>query len=327
MNVTRTRWAAIGAAVAVAVGAGGFGVGHATTSSGPMPIFVPLDAPCRLADTRPAPDTVGPRSTGIGPGEQIELDGWGDVGQCSLPTGTSALQLNVTAVAATAQTNLRFFPAGAAVPTAASLNPSPGAAPTPNAVTVGLRSTDGRFEVFNAFGTVAVVIDVIGIYDDHVHTGDDIVDGSLRAADLGDEPGLSFTDTTTAEAVGTTNEVVAAVEIRPPSSGFVTVHASAFWWTGVADRQIYCQITDGETDIVLTDVIAIDTQASALSLASQISLHRTFPVDVSSALNVILSRPFNLVCRASSGTVNIDDIHMTATFVPTSYGPIVLDAG
>ncbi len=166
-GVVRTRWAAFGAAVAVALGAGGLGISHATTSSGERPIYLPLE-PCRIADLRTAPHTVGPRPAPLGADEVYTLDVWGAVGDCDLPTGTSGLALNVTAVGATEQTNLRLFPADVAVPDTANLNPTPGAPPTPNAVDVGLDDS-GRFSVFNKFGSVSVIIDVVGVYDDHDH--------------------------------------------------------------------------------------------------------------------------------------------------------------
>ena len=152
--------AAVGAAVAVSLGAGGTGITHATTSSGEKPVYIPLDSPCRLADNRPA---------GIGPDASVTFDGWGTVGDCTLPTGTAGLALNVTAVDATQQTNLRFYPADTAVPGTANLNPTPGAPPIPNAVNVSLASADGKFKVYNRFGNVAVIIDVMGVYDDHNH--------------------------------------------------------------------------------------------------------------------------------------------------------------
>jgi len=51
--------AAIGAAVAVTLGAGG--IGYATTTSGERSIYNAIE-PWRLADTRPAPNEVGPRA-------------------------------------------------------------------------------------------------------------------------------------------------------------------------------------------------------------------------------------------------------------------------
>ena len=158
-SLLRTRWAAIGAAIAVSLGAGGIGISHATTSSGERPIYVPID-PCRLADIRP--DTIGPDSS-------RDFDGWGTTGDCTLPTGTSGLALNVTAVGATQQTNLRFHPQGTPTPDTANLNPTPGAPPTPNAVNVSLNDANGKFTVYNRFGNVSVVIDVMGYYDHHTH--------------------------------------------------------------------------------------------------------------------------------------------------------------
>ena len=163
----RTRWAAAGAAVAVALGAGGVGLSQATSPDGAS-TYVPI-VPCRLADTR-ASSSAGPYSEPLGADGVLVYDGWGDVpGDCNLPPGTNGLQLNVTAVNATTLTNLRFYPDGAATPTASNLNPAPGQPPIPNAVTVSLNTTTGKFAVFNRFGSVDVVIDVLGYYTDHHH--------------------------------------------------------------------------------------------------------------------------------------------------------------
>jgi hypothetical protein len=182
MSSTRTRWAAIGAAVAVSLGAGGIGIGHATTDSGDGPVsaFFPIE-PCRLADNQP-----------IGADSSVTLDGWGATGACNLPTDTTGLVANVTAVNATQQTNLRFYAAGDAVPDTANLNPTPGAPPTPNSVNVPLDATNGQFQVYNRFGTVAVYIDVMGYYDDHTHDDryytKEEVDAGFVAAPAGGPP-------------------------------------------------------------------------------------------------------------------------------------------
>ncbi len=157
MSMIRTRWAAVGAAVAITLGAGGIGLVDATSPKGAS-AYVPI-TPCRLADTRP---------NTIGAGGSMTFDGWGTTGACTLPTGTTGLALNVTAVGATQQTNLRFHPTGTAVPNTANLNPTPGAPPTPNAVDVTLNA-GGQFDVYNRFGNVSVVLDVMGYYTDHDH--------------------------------------------------------------------------------------------------------------------------------------------------------------
>ena len=51
-GIARSRWAAIGAAVAVSLGTGGLLTASATVSEGERAIFVPI-TPCRLLDTRP----------------------------------------------------------------------------------------------------------------------------------------------------------------------------------------------------------------------------------------------------------------------------------
>ena len=163
----RSRWAAVGAAVAVSLGAGGLGLVHATTSTGEKPIYKPIN-PCRLADTRPAPFTVGPRTSPLGPEESYTLSGWGAVGECTLPSDTTGLALNVTALDQSAATFLTLYPTGDPRPNASNLNPTPGEPPTPNAVNVDLNAA-GQFDVFNQFGNVNVIVDVVGYYDDHNH--------------------------------------------------------------------------------------------------------------------------------------------------------------
>ena len=162
----RAHWAAIGAAVAVSLGAGGVGLLQATAPEGAA-AFVPI-TPCRLFDTRPAPHTVGSRTSPLGPDETYDISGHGAQGDCELPTQAVGLVLNVTAVDATQATFLTLFPTGEDRPTASHLNPSPGGAPAPNAVTVDL-SSGGQFSVFNRFGSVHVLGDVVGYYTDHHH--------------------------------------------------------------------------------------------------------------------------------------------------------------
>ena len=67
----RTRWAAVGAAVAITLGAGGIGLVSATSPAGAV-AYVPIE-PCRLADTRAGGDNVGPRNTPIGAAETLGI--------------------------------------------------------------------------------------------------------------------------------------------------------------------------------------------------------------------------------------------------------------
>lgn len=167
-SMMRARWAAVGAAVAVSLGAAGLSVTDALTMSGEKPILVPIE-PCRLADSRPDSESfVGPLVGPLGSNGERTYLGWGDVdGACNLPTGTAGLSLNVTITNATQATNVRLYPADAPLPLASNLNPRPGA-PVFNAVNVDLDPT-GEFKVYNANGSVDVIIDVVGYLDDHNH--------------------------------------------------------------------------------------------------------------------------------------------------------------
>jgi hypothetical protein len=162
----RTRWAAIGAAVAVSLGAGGIGISHAAIGSGQRAVFVAI-APCRLVDTRGA---VGPRTAPLGPGEVFGLQVTGSTGECvNIPADAAAAALNVTAIRPTASSFLTVYPADAAsVPLASNLNWAAGDPPTPNKVDVRL-GTGGAVKLFNSVGNVHVAVDLVGYYIDHNH--------------------------------------------------------------------------------------------------------------------------------------------------------------
>jgi hypothetical protein len=156
----RSRWAAIGAAVAVTFGGGGLIAVQAASSAPSSLITI---APCRLVDTRPAPDTVGTRATPLGNAETVTFAVHGTNGQCTIPATATGISANVTTVAPSSAGFLTLFPAGGTRPTASNLNFVAGQAPTPNAVTVGLGN--GAVSVYNHAGTVDVIIDIVGYYD------------------------------------------------------------------------------------------------------------------------------------------------------------------
>lgn len=194
--VRRSRWAAIGA------GAATLPIANAITSSGERTSYTAI-TPCRLADFRPE-FQVGPRSSPLGPNETHTIAARGAQGNCSaaqLPADAVALQLNVTALGATAPTFLSITPDGSTG--SSSLNPTPNAPPTPNAVTVRL-AADGNFKVFNLQGSVAVFFDVVGFYTDHNHddryyTKSEIDGRKFLPLNVYSDPGLNFNSPTFAD--------------------------------------------------------------------------------------------------------------------------------
>ena len=150
----RSRWAAIGAAMAVIAGIGGLGAAFA---SGNESATVPI-TPCRLLDTRPRPLNVGGRNTPLGGAQTMTLQVTGRLTNCNIPVTATGVVLNVTAVNGSAESYMTVWPAGLGRPTAANLNWRGGSGPTPNQVTAGL-SAIGTLSIYNNAGTVDIVVD------------------------------------------------------------------------------------------------------------------------------------------------------------------------
>ncbi|MBL6634670.1 MAG: hypothetical protein ISP35_00565 [Ilumatobacteraceae bacterium] len=159
MGLVRSRWAAIGAAVAVTLGAGGLiSVGASNDSSSLVPI-----TPTRVLDTRSG-DRVGSLDT-AGASDPYRLKVTGAAG---IPgSGVTAVSLNVTAVET--QTNdyggfLSVYPCASVStvkPDVSNINFGSGQT-VANAVTVPV-STDGHVCVY-VYGTAHVLVDVNGFY-------------------------------------------------------------------------------------------------------------------------------------------------------------------
>lgn len=162
----RSRWAVVGAVVAVLSGAGGLSSSsYAVVASGERTVYVPI-SPCRLLDTRSGADNIGGRATPLGADETFTTPVRGSNGACSIPVGAVGVGANVTIDHPTAASYLTIRPADAPLATSSNLNWIAGQAPTPNAVTTKL-SADGRISIYNHNGTVDVIIDIVGYYEDH----------------------------------------------------------------------------------------------------------------------------------------------------------------
>lgn len=125
----------------------------AAASSADESTYTPL-TPVRVLDTREGAGLVGP-------GRTVAVDLASKV-----PTGTTAVVLNVTGVSPTAETYVTAYPSGEARPLASSLNLARGEIRA-NLVTV--RVTDARaVTLYNHLGSTHLVADLAGYYS----TGD-----------------------------------------------------------------------------------------------------------------------------------------------------------
>lgn len=349
-DLMRTRWAAVGAAVAITLGAGGVSLTQAALTTDPKPVYVSLDAPCRLVDTRPAPNNVGPKNTPIAAGdaEAYTIQVTGANGNCTgalaIPTDAVGVALNVTAIAPVAPTTGRsyftVYPAGATRPVTSNLNFVSGQPPVPNKVDVGL-SADGKITIYNNEGTAHAAVDVFGYYIDHDHTGADIVDesltgadvqnGSLTNVDIADEPGVAWSFTSAATGLtDPTIKRVGATSIRVPADGYVVAHATGYFVsTAVGVDSAYCQLIKGGTPGSLSiggwPFAALSDFGAGGAQAGSFSTQAVFDVDVADNPPSFLSgQTVGLDCLRTSGSLTVDDVQVTLTYYPRNYKPLTL---
>ncbi len=126
--------------------------------------FVPT-APCRLFDTRPGEFNVGFRDGPLAADDEVVVDVTGTQGECVVPAEATAVSINLTGLDASAPTFVAIWPAGATNPGTSALNLLPGQTATPNKIDVQL-SADGAVTLYNAFGSVHLIGDVMGYYTD-----------------------------------------------------------------------------------------------------------------------------------------------------------------
>ena len=131
---------------------------HATTVQGTYVSVTPF----RIVDTRTGatdPATYAGQTLAAASTLNVQVTG---VGTTAVPTGASAVVLNVTAVDPTASGYLTAFPEGTTQPTVSNLNFAPGVI-VPNLVTVPLSATGG-VSFYNFAGKTDIVVDVEGYY-------------------------------------------------------------------------------------------------------------------------------------------------------------------
>ncbi|MFN3255807.1 MAG: hypothetical protein ACE37B_08925 [Ilumatobacter sp.] len=315
---------AVVAALCVAVATTApIGVGAASDDGA---TFVPI-SPCRLVDTRPSPNRVGPLAA-WGPGETKVVEAHGSNGQCVLPADAVGLSLNVTALAATRQTFLTFWPDGS-IPLAASLNPALGEPPTPNAVTTQLSAT-GSFRIYNDVGNVQVVIDVNGY---HTTTPLDSLEARLVAAENrttalqarvtsaeaklatleSQQPFAISTNISAGPGIVGPTRVVATLTGTAPANGHFVVSSSLTLFDNHPTAGNNCSITTGTT--IDNDYDQGVQMADVGGDLASLSGVRRFAAAAGQQLT------FNLVCQRfifgpSSGAANLSDIVLVAVYTP-----------
>jgi IPT/TIG domain len=134
--------------------------GYFTDGSAAGSWFVPL-TPARIVDTRNG--TGAPKAPlGAGRTMAVQVAGNGGVPAIAFVISPKAVVLNVTVTNPTAASDLIVWPDGASQPLASDLNFVAGQT-VPNLVVVQL-SASAQIDIFNAFGSTNVIVDVVGWY-------------------------------------------------------------------------------------------------------------------------------------------------------------------
>jgi len=283
--------------------------------------FVPT-AGCRLVDTRPAPRTVGPRSAPLGAGDIFEVKVHGSNGECTgglaIPSDAVAVALNVTAVNATASSNIRLYPANLTkVPLLSNLNVTAGAPATPNKVDVKL-SPDGRIRVFNFNGSVNVILDVVGYYTNstlqELSAGLAAANSKIAALEAGvaaldaAQPFTVVSPTIFSVNAGSTPKDIRQVTVTAPVAGQVGVFATG-----------YMRETDGESvECGVLDSVTLPPSGESLFWQAPTGADNAH-LSGSRVFNIAADDPttYYLVCRNASGASSfIRSPRLTAIFTP-----------
>ena len=283
--------------------------------------FVPV-TPCRLFDTRPGEPPNSGKKTPLAAGEANALmqQVTGDIGNCvGIPTGATAVAMNVTIVNPTAQSNLRLFPNGAATPLVSNLNWLPGQSPTPNKVDVKL-SGDGKIKLVNFNGSVDVIGDVVGYYTSSILK--EFLAGLLAAYSRiavleASEPFAVSNFNPNYGVLSTTPTSIVDVPVAALVEGQVTVNYSTYIANGTLGQESVCA-PYRSTEIPATTIPANDQgvgywETAVVGGGDEGSVSGTATFDIAAGATVI----YSLACEERGGTGSVSGTTMTAIFTPT----------
>lgn len=288
----RSRWAAIGAAVAVTFGAGGLFVANAASSA---PSSVVTIDPVRILDTRTDVGLPGPFVSAVS--QKLQVTG------AAVPTGATGVLLNVTVVSPSADGFLSVRPGDATgTPTTSSLNFKAGDI-IPNAVQVGLPTAGanaGQIDItYDAFGqtgpTTEVLIDVVGY---------------LAAEQVSPATVIEFSGPFDGGITKDVGPVATGVlRIATPSDGKIVVSASASVEALKPPVNVggdtTCSITTGSTIVGGLEILFQGNHVAPISIT------QGFPAVAGESYD------FSFQCETNVSDVIVRNLHMTAIFAST----------
>ena len=254
--------------------------------------FVPA-TPSRLLDTRETRTPLGAQQV-----RTLQVAG----GTTRVPAGATAVALNVTAVGATRSTDVRVYPAGpGAPPFVSNSNPGPGR-PTSVLAVAGV-GRDGAVSLFNAAGSVHLVVDLQGWF---VPLGPGAGQASDERASVFHPlaPRRVLDTTVTGPAIGargTRDVLVAGPGAVPAQATGVALTLTAVGATASTDVRVYPVPADGT------------------SLPPSSNLNPGLGKDVSAGALVAVGRDGSVRLRNEAGAVHLR-VDLSGWFGPPGLG-------
>ena len=128
--------------------------------------YHPLPSPVRLLDTRPGEPACDRPGVALTGGVSRSEVARGSCAGAFIPSNAQAIVGNATVVndSGSGSGYVTLYPSGTARPTVSNLNYTAGQV-VPNSFTVGLRSSDGAFDIY-ALTTTHLIVDITGYYSD-----------------------------------------------------------------------------------------------------------------------------------------------------------------
>lgn len=297
----RSRWAAVGAAIAVTLG-GGTALHFALAAPGDTVgnSFVPV-SPTRILDTRPAPQNVGGF---VGPLVSGSTHTFQVTGVAGVPANATAVVMNVTVDQTTGSSFLTVFPAGAIRPLASNLNWVAGTT-IPNLVTVKIGAA-GQVSVFNLQGNAHVIADVAGYYvpgNDKFISLDifstDPVNPAVFRNGFGANAGLSFT-----KAVSNSSSFHV---VLPPDYTPGGAIVASFTWHTVS---IACSVTWDDNYVSVSRT----GQVHVVGAGASTGMSNPTPTTAGTTPNLVQTATFTLSSPLASFTLQPGDSYTFGLF-------------
>jgi len=191
-------------------------------------------------------------------------------------------------------------------------------APTVSGTVLAVGSIPGTAIANGAVGTAQIANGAVG--------NAQIANNAVSSAQTSNEPGVTSNYSVSSVALGASTSVISAA-MRVPADGYVKIEVTGTSInSGAGTDSATCQLQKGAaTAIDATAPRFFLRERSADNFFDSFSAHRIVPVAVAdNPLLLFSGQNFRLVCELGTGTIDVSNAHISATYYATSYAPLSL---